>query len=81
MVIAVQPDGSLEFVYHDDFVELLREGASAIERASEVEPFKDGWAADIIGGPFLGPFPLRAEAIAAEVDWIEQHRLGKEANG
>ena len=45
-----------------------------IRRASHVEPTADGqWTADlspIDGGPLLGPFPMRAEALAAEAEWI-----------
>lgn len=76
MVIAVHTDGAVEFVYQDEWADLLREGDAAIERASRVEPSAQGWRAEIDRGPQLGPFALRREAIAAEVAWIEAHRLG-----
>jgi hypothetical protein len=82
LVIAVLPNGTLEFVYHDEFVDLLREGDADVDRASRIEPWgKNGgkWYAEIFGGPTLGPFDLRGEALAAEVDWIERNRLGKES--
>ncbi|WP_242687916.1 hypothetical protein [Alienimonas californiensis] len=42
-------------------------------RASHVEPADGGvWTADLSpsGGPVLGPFPLRSEALTAEADWL-----------
>ena len=36
-----------------------------------------GWWSDLLvsGGPVLGPFPTRAEALQAEVDWINANIL------
>ena len=53
----------------------------SIQRASHVEP-KSGsteWEADMspTHGPTLGPFPSRAAALTAEVDWINAHALGR----
>jgi len=33
------------------------------------------WLADLrlSGGPILGPFPIRQQALAAEVDWLTEH--------
>ena len=42
-------------------------------------PTRDGrWHADLrpVGGPVLGPFDRRSEALAAEVAWLEEHWLG-----
>jgi hypothetical protein len=35
------------------------------------------WQADLspVGGPVIGPFTDRQAAIAAEIDWIEEHVL------
>ena len=35
------------------------------------------WLADmaLTGGPVLGPFPTRPQAIAAEVDWLHNRRF------
>ena len=51
---------------------LAKLGAVSIARASLVEPGPDGWYADLspVAGPLLGPFALRAEALAAEVKWL-----------
>src|SRR4051794_13845574 len=47
-----------------------------IERSSHVEPDDQGrWWAEVIDGPKMGPFPLRSEALAAEVAWLLKHRL------
>lgn len=37
--------------------------------------WKCPWFVDLApsGGPTLGPFPVRSEAIAAEIDWIHTH--------
>ena len=46
-------------------------------------PTDDGqWTADLsaVSGPVLGPFPLRSDALAAEVDWIESHWPSNEAS-
>jgi hypothetical protein len=51
-------------------------GPLTICRASHVEPTKSGrWTADLspIGGPKLGPFAQRSQALAAEARWIEGH--------
>lgn len=53
-------------------------GTCTIARASHVEPHPSGgWTADLSpsDGPTLGPFPLRSDALAAEVDWLTRHRL------
>jgi hypothetical protein len=51
-------------------------GAVAISRASYVEPDAAGrWEADLspVGGPVLGPFPLRSQALDAERAWLNRH--------
>lgn len=76
--ITVKPNGQVMFMYSDDLRSLLTIGASTIRRASHVEPTDDGhWTADMqpSGGPLLGPFEERAEALRAEVEWIQEHIL------
>jgi hypothetical protein len=74
--IYVRPDGNAQCIY-DEAIELDRVGAVAIRRASHVEPAANGpgWTADLspVGGPILGPFPKRNEALAAEIAWLEVH--------
>lgn len=72
--VFVGADGQLKFVYRDELVGLLALGTATIARASTVEPSPEGWFADLAasGGPVLGPFPLRSEAIDHEVEWLDQ---------
>ena len=77
MELVVQADGSLRCLY-DETVDLSVLGQVAIRRASYVEPTDQGqWQADLspVGGPVLGPFTLRSEALAAEVHWLRMHWL------
>jgi hypothetical protein len=79
-VIRIQVrDGELRFLWNDE-TEFLTAipGACTIQRASYVEWDSDliGWTANLApsGGPVLGPFRLRTEALAAELDWLYQER-------
>jgi hypothetical protein len=57
-------------------------GRLSIARGSHVEPTADGrWTADLspAGGPLLGPFERRSQALAAEVAWLETHWLTSNA--
>ena len=77
--IFVSPDGTVEFLYEDDLRPLLDLGSAIITRASHVEPTADGrWTADLAprGGPLLGPFTHREEALHAERRWLEATVLG-----
>lgn len=73
MILRVEPDGTLVSVYTEQ-LDLDELGHARIERASHVEPTPDGtWTADLapVGGPVLGPYAKRSEALAAEVTWLE----------
>lgn len=76
--IAVSKDGAVSFVHDDDTTAALKKlGDVEIVRASHVEPIADGmWMADMApsGGPELGPFETRAEALYAERQWLRQHK-------
>lgn len=76
ITINISSDGHLTFVYDDALAELIQGGDAHVARVSHVEPAATGWAADMspVAGPVLGPFPLRSEALAAERDWLTEHR-------
>lgn len=71
--VIIRPGGDLEFIYDDRLAPLLEAGQSEVMRASHVEPDQGGWSADLspVGGPILGPFPLRNQALNAEVAWLK----------
>ncbi|WP_207395329.1 hypothetical protein [Bremerella alba] len=53
-------------------------GKLSISRGSHVEPNEEGqWFADLspVGGPQLGPFGSRSNALTAEIRWLEEHWL------
>mgnify|MGYP001614302368 CR=1 FL=1 len=76
--IAIRPDGTIVLIYTDDLESLASAGRAVIARASHVEPAPGGWTADMSpsGGPILGPFRLRQQALDAEVEWIGRHVIG-----
>jgi hypothetical protein len=75
MDLFIAPDGSVTGIY-DETINVHVLGTPTIKRASHVEPNEAGqWFAHIIGGPSLGPFAKRSEALTAEVDWLLKYRL------
>lgn len=72
-------DGTAQGIYADNpqFMAFMRAlGDTGIRRASHVEPTADNrWTADMapMGGPVLGPFDRRGEALKAETDWLRDH--------
>jgi hypothetical protein len=75
LIVALQ--GEARCIYGEE-IDLHALGSLSIRRASHVEPSDDGrWLADLspVGGPVLGPFDVRTDAISAEVSWLEQHWL------
>jgi hypothetical protein len=81
LLLAVHPDGAAAAIYDDRLLPVLAElGRTTIRRASHVEPvaidgFTVGWQADLapVGGPVLGPFVSRREALEAEQGWLREH--------
>jgi len=72
MELVVGVDGVARCIY-DEALDLREIGKLQITRASHVEPDRDGfWWADMgpSGGPVLGPFRSRTEALAAERGWL-----------
>jgi len=77
MNLVISPGGEVRCIYSEE-IDLRSLGPLSIRRASHVEPSDDGrWLADLgpVGGPVLGPFDLRTEALAAEHTWLEVHWL------
>lgn len=77
MQIIVTGGGNVRGVY-DETIDLSSIGTLDIQRGSHVEPNQEGqWTADLspVGGPTLGPFDTRSEALAAEVSWLHEHWL------
>ena len=73
--LVIDAAGTIEMIYSDDLRDLLKEGRAEIRRVSHVEPdAAGGWSADLalIGGPVLGSFETRAEALAAEVNCLNE---------
>jgi len=77
-VIKIRTDGTIHVIYSDDLLPLLKQGKADIRRASSVEPTSDGrWQADMspVGGPVLPSRETRAEALAAEISWLNDNIL------
>jgi hypothetical protein len=76
MQIKIAPTGAVQFIWSDALKPIFDEGVGQIRRASHVEPTPEGkWTADLapVAGPFLGPFDTRAEALGAEVTWLQEN--------
>jgi hypothetical protein len=72
MELVVDAGGGVRCVYGEE-LDLRELGSLQITRASHVEPDRGGfWWADMgpVGGPVLGPFRNRTEAIQAEREWL-----------
>ncbi len=72
MHVFISPGGDCRAVY-DEALDLQALGHTKILRASHVEPTTAGWwTADLspVGGPMLGPFRQRSQALAAELQWL-----------
>jgi hypothetical protein len=72
MELVVDAGGGVRCVYGEE-LDLREFGKLHITRASHVEPDRDGfWWADMgpVGGPVLGAFTNRTEALRAEREWL-----------
>ena len=82
MQIVIDPVGNMRCVY-DEALPLAELGRLTIARGSHVEPNAAGlWTAGLspVGGPLLGPFATRSEALTAEREWLEQNWLSHGLN-
>ena len=73
----VHPDGTARGLY-GELIDAAEIGPATTVRASHVEPHPSGgWTADLqpSGGPVLGPFPLRSDALAAERAWLTRNLM------
>jgi hypothetical protein len=72
MELVVDAGGSVRCIY-DEALDLRKLGKLQITRASHVEPDAAGyWWADMgpSGGPVLGPYGSRSDALRAERGWL-----------
>ena len=77
MQLRILPDGTIRCIYSEE-IDLALLGPIRIQRASHVEPDERGqWHTDLgpVGGPTLGPFTRRSDALAAEEAWLLEHWL------
>ena len=77
MQLVIKPDGAVRCLY-SEAIDLHALGCPMIARGSHVEPDDHGrWTADLspAGGPKLGPFDHRSQALAAERSWLETNWL------
>jgi hypothetical protein len=73
MRLYITRTGRCQAIY-DETLDVRALGSVRLQRASHVEPDSQGhWTADLgpLGGPRLGPFFPRSQALAAEVAWLE----------
>jgi len=80
MELLIHSSGKIRCLYGEE-IDLAALGRLRIERGSHVEPTWDGrWTADLgpVGGPVLGPYEVRSEALAAEQEWLLAHWLTAE---
>ena len=81
--LVIDNAGTITLIYADDLRAVMDVGKVTIMRASHVEPIStiNGtrylWKSDLtpVNGPVLGPFETRAEALAAEVEYLNQEVL------
>ena len=77
MDLVIDAQGMIRCLYGET-IALHHLGELSIRRASYVEPDSEGnWWADLkpVGGPLLGAFLKRSEALKAESNWLELHWL------
>jgi hypothetical protein len=75
--LVIAPGGAIRCLYSEQ-IDLAAFGQLTIARGSRVEPTAGGlWQADLapVGGPLLGPFSHRSQALAAERAWLELNWL------
>ena len=82
MELVISGRGNVRCVYNEA-IELNAIGKLYVRRGSHVEPDLSGtWSADLspVGGPILGPFDKRSEALEAELQWLSANWLTPSAD-
>ncbi len=77
MDLVIEPTGTVRCIYAEQ-IDISCLGPPLIVRASHVEPDATGhWWADLapVGGPRLGPYSGRTQALDAEQRWLEANWL------
>ncbi len=77
MQLIIAPDSGIRCLY-DETLPLTEFGRLDIARGSHVEPTSAGeWTAELtpVGGPTLGPFTTRSQALLVEQQWLTEHWL------
>ena len=76
MELVVDAGGDVRCIYGEE-LDLREIGRLQITRASHVEPDAEGyWFADMgpSGGPVLGPYGSKSDALEAEREWLISER-------
>ena len=78
LTVLVTEEGDVIYVYNPLIDSIFRDSGfkGVPKRASSVEPIDDSnWEADLsrVGGPVLGPFSSRDEAVDAELEWLNEN--------
>jgi hypothetical protein len=76
MRLVIDPGGQVRCLYGET-IDLACLGELTIRRVSHVEPEGQSWFADLspLGGPRLGPFARRSQALEAEEVWLQRNWL------
>ena len=75
--VKIGKEGGITYIYNDSLVALSQQEGARITRVSHVEPCEGGWGATMIkNGKFLGPYKLRSEALAAEMEYLDKELFG-----
>ena len=75
MQLIIASNGTIRCLYGET-IDLSMLGRLQIQRGSHVEPDAQGrWQADLapVGGPVLGPFVRRSQALKAESQWLTRY--------
>ena len=78
IALTIDENGNGKAIYSDELADYFAATGAKITRASSVEPGLDGkWTVDLTvsGGPIIGGFRLRDDALKYEVEWLNKNYL------